>query len=85
MSYALSVNHRVINERFADVEALKAYLLKWNCSADQKFEVMDEDDNAVYDIDAFINLLLEGECVLCITQAMVDKGEDWADIVLFVC
>lgn len=82
MKYLLMVNNYATDGRFADEEALKAYLLQWNW-AKEPFVVQDEDEVPMdVGIDGLVQALLTEDKVVCETPCMCEMGDDFVDLLL---
>lgn len=86
MKYQLIINGHPTDGHFADLEQLKAYLIKWNYVNKDKFEVMEKGDEnyTVVGIDDFVNMLLKGDEVECHSEEMCEMGDDFVDVRLIV-
>lgn len=85
MKYALEVNNYPTDGRFADEEALKAYLIQWKWDKDQEFIIQDEDEEGqVVTVDELVKALLTEDHIVCETPCMCEMGDDFVDLLLIV-
>lgn len=87
MKYILQVNNYPTDGRFADEEALKAYLIKWNTWGNDTapFIVQDDDEvGQVVTVDELVKALLTEDKVVCESPRMCEMGDDYVDLLLIV-
>lgn len=84
MKYILQVNNYSTDGRFADEEALKAYLLQWRSDESQPFVIDDQEDDGEKEvtIEELVQALLTGDKVVCWTPCMCEMGDDFVDLLL---
>lgn len=82
MKYALKVNGSTPTDgKFADVEQLKAYLIKWKGKEVELFSIEDEfEESLELTVEGLVEVLERQYTIVCYNRSMCEMGDDYVHL-----